>query len=152
MTKVDLMDSARSQPKGSEQTLAVFPFLFFFFLFSLAGFHNTVRHTGSFFFYIRCWFFFTHFLAFIDPHGLAGHFSSALVAKVVVVFQFPSHASFLPLLPGRLSSTITPCVRTLCSPSSALCTYHHPIHYKLSISRWYHYHGPIRDSLLSKFP
>src|ERR1700759_3054696 len=98
---------------GSERTLAVSLFLL---LFALTGFHNTVPHTGSFCFCILCWFFFTDFLAFIDPHARAGHFSSALVPKNVVVFQFSSHASFLPLLPSRLSSRITPCVRTLCSP------------------------------------
>ena len=82
-----------------------------------------------FFFCILFWFFFTHFLAFIDPHALAGHFSSALVQKIVVVSQFPSRTSFLPLLPPRLSSRITPCVHTLCSPSSVMRTYHYPMPY-----------------------
>ena len=41
IAKADLMGPARSRPKGSEHTLAVFPFFFFFFLFlfSLTGFH-----------------------------------------------------------------------------------------------------------------
>ena len=116
------MGSAHSRPKGSERWLAVFPFcfFFFFFFFSLASFHNTVRHTGFFFFCILCWFFFTHVLAFIDPHALAGHFSSALVPKVVVVFRFSSWASVLPLLPGRLSSRITSAKILLTSDASSL--------------------------------
>ena len=75
-----------------------------------------MRHTCSFFFCILYWFFFTLFLAFIDPQALAEHFSSALVPKIVVVFLFPSRTSFFPLLPGSLSSRITPCIRTLFSP------------------------------------
>ena len=85
-----------------------------------------VQHTSSFFFYILCWFFFTHFLAFITLHALAGHLSSALVLKVVVVFQFRCGVLFRPLLPSHLLSRITPCLHTLSSPSSVMRTCHLP--------------------------
>ena len=94
-------------------SLFLFHFSFSFFFDGLSDY--TVRYIGSIFFSILYLFFFTHFFAFIALHVLAGHFSSPLAPKIVVVFQFPCRTSSLPLLSACLSSRITPCVRILCS-------------------------------------